>query len=190
VTGIRWAPEEDRVLTTVLFTDVVRSTEQAAALGDRRWRDVLEEHRALVRRELERFRGREVETIGDGFLATFDGPARAIRCAGAIRDALGPLGVEVRAGIHTGECEVLGERLAGIAVHVGARVAAKAAPGEVLVSRTVRDLVAGSGIEFDDRGSQELKGIPGGQQLFAVRLGARARAAGEPVWSDPVEAAP
>ncbi len=189
-TGVRWAPERDRVLTTVLFTDIVGSTERAMGEGDRRWRELLEEHRALVRREIERFRGREIETVGDGFLASFDGPARAIRCACAIADAVRPLGLEIRAGIHTGECEVLGERLAGIAVHIGARVAAQAAPGEVLVSRTVRDLVAGSGIDFHDRGSHELKGLPGEHQLFAVRHEDSRRPAAEPVWSDPVEAAP
>ncbi len=183
-TGVRWAPEPDRVLTTVLFTDIVGSTERAVSDGDCRWRDVLEEHRALVRRELARFRGREIETVGDGFLSSFDGPARAIRCARAIAEAVRPLGVEIRAGIHTGECEVLGDRLAGVAVHVGARVAAKAAPGEVLVSRTVRDLVAGSGIEFEDRGSHELKGLPGEQQLFAVRPHGTRPTAVQPVWAD------
>jgi class 3 adenylate cyclase len=189
-TGVRWAPEPDRVLTTVLFTDIVDSTERTVADGDRRWRDLLEEHRALARRELDRFRGREIETVGDGLLASFDGPARAIRCARAIVDAVQPLGVELRAGIHTGECEVLADGLAGIAVHVGARVAARAAAGEVLVSRTVRDLVAGSGIEFEDRGSYELKGVPGEQQLFAVRSERSSESAREPVWSNRTEAAP
>jgi class 3 adenylate cyclase len=188
-TGVRWAPEPDRVLATVLFTDIVASTERATALGDRRWRDVLEQHHALVRRELARFRGRELDTAGDGFLATFDGPARAIRCAQAVAAALRPLAIEIRAGIHTGECEVVGDRLAGIAVHVGARVAAQAGPGEVLVSRTVRDLVAGSGIDFDDRGSYTLKGVPGEQQLFAARSGESPEPSREPVWSDPAEAA-
>jgi class 3 adenylate cyclase len=190
VTGVRFAPEVDRVLTTVLFTDIVASTERAAELGDRRWRDILESHRLLVRRELVRFRGREIETIGDGFFLSFDGPARAIRCAGAAAEAVRPLGIELRAGIHTGECEVLGDQLAGIAVHIGARVAALAAPGEVLVSRTVKDLVAGSGIELQDRGAHALKGIPDEQQLFAVRLGGGSRPAREPVWHDSVEVAP
>jgi class 3 adenylate cyclase len=190
VTGVRSVPEADRILTTVLFTDVVRSTELAAELGDRRWRDVLEAQRAVVRRELARYRGREIETVGDGFLASFDGPARAIRCAAVLTEAVRPLGLELRAGVHTGECEVLGERLAGIAVHVGARVAALADAGEVLVSRTVRDLVAGSGIELADRGVHALKGVPEEQQLYAVRRAAAAAAAREPVWRDPVEAAP
>jgi class 3 adenylate cyclase len=172
------------MLATLLFTDIVGSTERAALLGDRRWRDALEQHRALVRRELRRFRGREVETVGDGFLAVFDGPARAIRCAEAIGEAMRPLGLEIRAGLHTGECEVLGERLAGIAVHTGARVSARASAGEVLVSSTVKDLVAGSGIEFEDRGAHALKGIPGEVRLFAVRSGAAGQAAREPVWVD------
>jgi class 3 adenylate cyclase len=189
-TGVKWAPEPDRVLTTVLFTDIVGSTERAVGDGDRRWRDLLEEHRALARRELDRFRGREIETVGDGLLASFDGPARAIRCARAIVDAVRPLGVELRAGIHTGECEVLGDGLAGIAVHVGARVAAQAAAGEVLVSRTVRDLVAGSGIEFENRGLYELKGVPGGQQLFAVESERSSESARAPVWSNREEARP
>jgi hypothetical protein len=151
--------------------------------------DLLEEHRALVRREIDRFRGREIDTSGDGFLAGFDGPARAIRCACAIADAMRSLGLEIRAGIDTGECEVIGERLAGIAVHVSARARAQAGPGEVLVSRTVRDLVAGSRVDFDDRGSHELKGVPGEQPLFAVRPDGIRSAAAEPVWSDAVEAA-
>jgi class 3 adenylate cyclase len=189
-TGARWSPEADRVLTTILFTDIVASTERAALLGDRRWRDVLDEHRALVRRELARFRGQELETIGDGFFARFDGPARAIRCAAAATEAVRALGIELRAGIHTGECEAHGDRLAGIAVHVGARVAAQAGPGEVLVSRTVRDLVAGSGIDFDDRGSHVLKGVPDEQQLFAVRRATGDRTAREPVWVESTGAAP
>jgi pimeloyl-ACP methyl ester carboxylesterase len=168
VTGIRPAPEPDRVLATVVFTDIVGSTEQAAALGDRRWRDLLAAHHAAVRRELERFRGREIDTAGDGFLATFDGPARAIRCAGAAVGAAKELGLVLRAGVHTGECEFLGEKVAGIAVHVGARVAAAAAPGEVLVSGTVKDLVSGSGIEFVDRGEHELKGLAERRRLYAV----------------------
>jgi class 3 adenylate cyclase len=169
LTGSRGAAERDRVLATVMFTDIVASTERAHQVGDRAWRQLLERHHALVRRELERFRGREIDTAGDGFLAAFDGPARAVRCACAIRDAVRGVGLELRAGLHTGECEVLGDKLAGVAVHFGARVAAKAAAGEVLVSSTVKDLVAGSGLEFEDRGTQELKGIPGAWRLFAVR---------------------
>jgi pimeloyl-ACP methyl ester carboxylesterase len=188
LTGVRWAPAGERVLTTVLFTDVVSSTERAAELGDSRWRDVLEEHRGLVRRELTRFSGREVEMVGDGFLAAFDAPARAIRCAGAIVAAVRRLGVEIRAGVHTGECEVVGEHLAGIAVHMGARVMSRAGAGEVLVSSAVRDLVAGSGIEFDDCGTCSLKGIPGEQRIFAARVSSP-RAADEPLWRDPAEAA-
>lgn len=153
----------------MLFTDIVASTERAAELGDRRWRELLESHHALVRRELARFRGREIDTAGDGFLATFDGPARAIRCACAISDVVKPLGIEIRAGLHTGECEVMGDRVGGIAMHIGARVASPAAPGEVLVSSTVKDLVAGSGLSFEDRGTHALKGIPGEWRLFAVR---------------------
>jgi class 3 adenylate cyclase len=168
VTGSRPVHEPDRVLATVLFTDIVGSTERAAALGDRAWRGVLERHHAVVRKELERFRGREVDTAGDGFLATFDGPARAIRCARAIGEALTAVGLEVRAGLHTGECELMGDKVAGVAVHTGARVAESARPGEVLVSSTVKDLVAGSGIEFEDRGVQELKGVPGQWRLYAV----------------------
>ena len=161
-------PEEDRVLASVLFTDLVGSTERAAAAGDRAWKDVLERHHALVRRELARHRGMEVDTAGDGFFATFDGPARAIRCARAIGEAVRELGLEVRAGIHTGECEVAAGKVAGIAVSIGARVSALAQPGEVLVSSTVKDLVAGSGIEFEDRGERELKGVPGRWRLYAV----------------------
>jgi len=168
LTGARAAEVIDRVLATVMFTDIVDSTSKAAALGDRRWRDLLERHDALMRRELDWHRGREVKTLGDGFLATFDGPARAIRCACSARDAMRGLGVEVRAGLHTGECELMGEDLAGIAVNIGARVGAVAGPGEVLVSRTVMDLVAGSGIEFTDRGLHSLKGVPGEWQLYAV----------------------
>jgi class 3 adenylate cyclase len=168
LTGVREGPSPDRVLATVLFTDIVGSTEQAAALGDRRWRDLLENHHALVRQELARFRGREVKTLGDGFLATFDGPARAIRCAAAIRDRVRPLRIEIRAGLHTGECEFMGDDVAGIAVHIGARVAESAAPAEVLVSSTVKDLVAGSGLRFVDRGMRNLHGVPGEWRLFAV----------------------
>jgi class 3 adenylate cyclase len=168
LTGTRSTPEPDRVLATVMFTDIVSSTERAAQLGDGRWRDLLERHGAITRRELERHRGREVKATGDGFLATFDGPARGIRCATAIADAVRPLGIEVRAGLHTGECEVMNGDVGGIAVHTGARVSAEAGPGEVLVSSTVRDLVAGSGIEFEDRGAHELKGVPGEWRLYAV----------------------
>jgi pimeloyl-ACP methyl ester carboxylesterase len=168
LTGARGAVEPDRVLTTVMFIDVVGSTERAAELGDRRWSEILESYRAVVRAELARFRGREVETAGDGLLATFDGPARAIRCGWAVTRGLHSLEIEARAGLHTGECEVVGEKLAGIAVHTGARVAELAAPGEVLVSNTVKDLVAGSGIRFADRGRRVLKGVPGRWRLFAV----------------------
>jgi class 3 adenylate cyclase len=168
LTGSRPAHTGDRVLATVLFTDIVGATERAAELGDRRWREVLERHHSIVRRELERFRGREVDTAGDGFLATFDGPARAVRCSRAIQQAIGELGLEIRAGVHTGEVELTDGKVTGIAVHTGARVAALAGPSEVLVSGTVKDLVAGSGIEFDDRGTHELKGVPGEWRLYAV----------------------
>jgi pimeloyl-ACP methyl ester carboxylesterase len=161
--------EPDRMLATVLFTDIVGSTTKAIELGDRDWRELLERHHTLVRRALLRFRGREIGTTGDGFLASFDGPARAIRCASAIVEDVHELGLSIRAGLHTGECEVTDGQVAGIAVHTGARVAARAEADEVLVSSTVRDLVAGSGIEFDERGIHELKGIPGQWQLFAVR---------------------
>jgi pimeloyl-ACP methyl ester carboxylesterase len=171
LTGVRRGPEPDRVLATVLFTDIVGSTERAAEIGDRRWRDLLEQHHAIVRRALSRFRGREVDTAGDGFLATFDGPARAIRCALSIVEDVRRLGLELRAGVHTGECELVGEDVRGIAVHIGARVASQAAPGEVLVSSTVKDLVAGSGIRFDDRGERDLKGVPGPWRLFAAMPG-------------------
>jgi class 3 adenylate cyclase len=167
LTGSRPLHGADRVLATVLFTDIVGSTKRAAEVGDRRWRELLEQHHAVVRRELERFRGREVDTAGDAFLATFDGPARAIRCACAIRDALGRLDLEVRAGLHTGECELIGDKVGGIAVHTGARVPSVAGAGEVLATSTVRDLVAGSGIEFEDRGEHELKGV-GTWRLYAV----------------------
>jgi pimeloyl-ACP methyl ester carboxylesterase len=168
ITGARSGPEPDRVLLTVLFTDIVGSTERAAAIGDRRWRELLDGYLGVARRELERLRGREVDVAGDGLFAVFDGPARAIRCAGAIRDAVPALGLEVRAGLHTGECELAGSKVSGIAVHTGARIVAAARPQEVLVSQTVRDLVAGSGIRFDDRGSHVLKGVPGEWRLFAV----------------------
>jgi class 3 adenylate cyclase len=159
------------VLATVLFTDIVGSTEQASKLGDRRWRELLDRHHALVRRQLERYQGRELDTAGDGFFATFDGPARAIRAAQAVVVGVRGLGLEVRAGVHTGECELHEGKVTGIAVSVGARVAASAGPGEVLVSQTVKDLVAGSGITFQDRGEHELKGVPGEWRLYAVSSG-------------------
>jgi class 3 adenylate cyclase len=168
LTGTRLDHEPDRVLATVMFTDIVASTERAAELGDRRWRDLIETHDGLVRRQLDRHRGRAVKTLGDGFLATFDGPARAIRCAQAIREGVRTLGIEIRAGLHTGELEVTGDDVAGMAVNIGARVGAKAEPGEVLVSSTVTDLVVGSGLEFRERGTHELKGVPGEWRLFAV----------------------
>ncbi len=169
LTGVRPAAEPDRALATVLFTDIVGSTTRAVELGDRRWRDLLFSHNAIVRRELERFRGREVKTVGDGVLATFDGPARAIRCACAIRDGVRGLGLAIRAGLHTGECELIGDDVGGIAVHIGARVMARARPHEVLVSGTVKDLVTGSGVEFRDRGTHRLKGVPGSWRLFSVQ---------------------
>jgi class 3 adenylate cyclase len=168
ITGVRPTLTPDRQLFTVLFTDIVGSTRLAAELGDRRWRDLLASHHAVVRRELTRFRGREVKTIGDGFLATFDGPARAIRCASAIRDGVRALGIGIRAGLHTGECELIGEDVGGIAVHIAARVASNAGPHEVLVSSTVRDLVAGSGLRFADQGTHALHGVPEEWRLFAV----------------------
>ncbi len=171
LTGVRREAEPDRVLATLVFTDIVGSTERAASLGDHRWRGLLEQHHAAIRRELARFRGLEIDTAGDGFLATFDGPARAIRCAAAISDAVGTLGLQVRAGLHTGEVELMGGRIGGIAVHIGARVAAEAGPGEILVSHTVKDLVAGSGLRFADRGIRTLKGVPGEWRLFAVDRG-------------------
>ena len=168
LTGTRHAAEVDRVLATVMFTDIVGSTERAAELGDRRWRELLDSHYALVRRELARFRGREIHTAGDSFLATFDGPARAVRCALAASDAVKALGIAIRAGLHTGEVELMNGDVGGIAVHIGARVMALAQGGEVLVSSTVRDLVAGSGLQFVDRGAQALKGVPGEWRLFAA----------------------
>jgi class 3 adenylate cyclase len=167
LTGIRPA-EADRVLATILFTDIVGSTERALALGDRQWRGLLEQYYNVARRELLRFRGREIDTAGDGLFAAFDGPARAIRCACRIRDGVRPLGLEVRSELHAGECEIVGEKIGGIAVHLGARVAAAAAPGEVLVSNTVKDLVAGAGIRFKDRGTHVLKGFQGEWPLFAI----------------------
>jgi class 3 adenylate cyclase len=168
LTGTRYAPEPDRILATVLFTDIVDSTGTAAQLGDQRWREVLESHRRGVREALTHHGGREVKTLGDGFLLSFDGPARGIRCAREILDSSEALGIQVRAGLHTGECEVMGDDLGGIAVHIAARVSALAEPSEVLVSRTVKDLVAGSGIEFVDRGVHELKGIPDTWDLHAA----------------------
>jgi len=168
VTGARQVRESERVLATVLFVDIAGSTERVAAIGDRAWRGLLEAFQAKVREVLRQYRGQEIDTAGDGFLAAFDGPARAVRCAGAIRDAVRPIGIEVRCGLHTGECERSGEKLAGIAVHIGARVAGLAAAGEVLVSQTVRDLVAGSGLSFEARGTQILKGVPGEWRLFGV----------------------
>jgi class 3 adenylate cyclase len=168
LTGEHADVPEDRVLATVLFTDIVDSTRRAAEIGDRDWHALLDAHDAVVRAQLNRFRGREINTAGDGFLATFDGPQRAIRCAMAIRDAVQALGLEVRAGLHTGECEIRGEDIGGIAVHIGARVSALAGPNDVLVSSTLRDLVIGSGLEFEDRGNHELKGVPGEWHLFAV----------------------
>ena len=169
LTGARAAPDPDRVLATILITDIVGSTELVSELSDTRWRSVLDAHDALVRRELERFRGREIKSTGDGFVASFDGPIRAIHCAQAIVGGAQALGIEVRAGLHTGECERRGDDLGGLAVHVAARVADESSGGEVVVSRTVTDLLAGSGLEFDDRGEHELKGVPGAWRLFAVR---------------------
>jgi len=168
LTGVRHPAEMDRVLATVMFSDVVDSTRRVIELGDRRWRDLLERYHAAARDEIARHRGRELDTAGDGVLAAFDGPARAIRASRAIAESVRRLGIEVRVGLHTGECEVLAEKLAGIAVHVGARVASLANPGEVLVSSTVKDLVAGSGLEFRDRGVHELKGVPGAWRLYSV----------------------
>jgi len=168
LTGHQAEVAEDRVLATVLFTDIVDSTRRAAEMGDRDWHALLDAHDAVVRSQLARFRGREVNTSGDGFLAMFDGPQRAIRCAMAIRDAVQALGIEVRAGLHTGECEVRGDDIGGIGVHIGARVSALAGPNDVLVSSTLRDLVIGSGLEFEERGAHELKGVPGEWRLLAV----------------------
>jgi class 3 adenylate cyclase/pimeloyl-ACP methyl ester carboxylesterase len=168
LTGTRVEVDVDRVLATVLFTDIVGSTEKASALGDRRWHDLLESHHAIVRRDIARFRGRENDTAGDGFLITFDGPARAVRCACAIADEVQSLGIQIRAGLHSGECEVMGDKVGGVAVHIGARVAALAGAGEILVSSTVKDLVAGSGLSFSDKGSHALKGVPGKWRVLAV----------------------
>jgi class 3 adenylate cyclase len=163
------APEvPESVLATLLFTDIVGSTERAAELGDRAWRELLDRHHSLVRRELNRFRGEERDTAGDGFFATFDGPARAIRCAQAVVGGVREIGLEVRAGVHTGECEVHDDKVAGLAVSIGARVASAASAGEVLVSQTVKDLVAGTGLDLEDRGERELKGVPGTWRLYAA----------------------
>ncbi len=171
VTGVRRIPESGRVLATLLFTDIVGSTERVANLGDEKWLELLDAHNAVLRREIGRFRGREVATTGDGFLATFDGPARGVQCALAIRDAVRSLGLEIRAGVHTGEIELTGEDVSGIAVHVGARIASEARGGEILVSATVKDLVAGSGLGFEDRGLRALKGAPSEVRLFAAMMG-------------------
>jgi class 3 adenylate cyclase len=160
--------DSDRVLATVLFTDIVGSTSKLAEFGDRRWKELLQQHHAVVRRQLARFSGREIDTAGDGFFASFDGPARAIRCALTISESVRGLGLDVRAGLHTGECEVVDGKVGGIAVHIGARVASEAGPGEVLVSGTVKDLVAGSGIEFQERGLVDLRGVPGEWRLYSV----------------------
>jgi class 3 adenylate cyclase/pimeloyl-ACP methyl ester carboxylesterase len=168
VTGVRPVPTPRRALATVLFTDIVDSTRKAAALGDRAWRRVLDEHFGITRRELDRFDGRQVKNIGDGVLATFDGPARAVRCAAAIRDGVAELGLELRAGLHTGEIELHPDDIGGLAVHIGARISALAGAGEILVSSTVKDLVVGSGLEFEDRGARELRGVPGEWRLFAL----------------------
>ena len=168
VTGERPLPDPDRAFATILFTDVVGSTQTLAEIGDERWKQVLDRHDRVVDRELAHFRGRKVGSTGDGVLAAFDGPARAVRCARAIVDAVQPLGIDVRAGLHAGEVEARGNDIGGIAVHIGQRVSALAGPGEVLVSRTITDLVAGSGLQFSDRGEHSLKGVPGTWQLFAV----------------------
>jgi pimeloyl-ACP methyl ester carboxylesterase len=168
LTGVRPAPEYDRVLSTVMFTDIVGSTEVAARIGDSAYRDLLGRHHVIARTEISRYRGREINTAGDGFFATFDGPARAVRCAGAMRSALEPLGITIRAGVHTGEIELVGDDVGGIAVHICARVAAAAAAGETLVSSTVKDLVSGAGLTFSDRGAHALKGVPGEWRLFAA----------------------
>jgi class 3 adenylate cyclase len=168
MTGLRQGPQVDRVLSTILFTDIVESTQTAARLGDRGWRSLLDDHDSITRREVERFRGRVIKSTGDGALATFDGPARAVRCAIAIRDALSAVGLQLRAGVHTGEIELRGDDVGGMAVHIGARVDALAGAGEVLVTATMTALVAGSGLSFEDRGTHVLKGVPGEWQIFAV----------------------
>jgi class 3 adenylate cyclase len=166
--GLPVAVEPERLLATILFTDIVGSTRKAFDLGDRRWRELLERHHAAIRLQLARYRGTELDTAGDGFFASFDGPARAIHCASAICSAVRELGIEVRAGLHSGECELIDRKIGGAAVHIGSRVAAQAAGGEVLVSQTVKDLVAGSGIEFEDRGPTELRDVPGEWRLYAL----------------------
>jgi class 3 adenylate cyclase len=168
LTGVRPLPESDRVLATVLFTDIVTSTERSAQVGDRRWKDLLDRHDILIRRDLERHRGRLVKNTGDGILATFDGPARAIRCAQAISTGVKSLGIEIRAGLHTGEVELRGDDVTGMGVNIAARVMDTAGPGEVIVSSTVKDLVAGSGLRFEDRSTHDLRGVPGEWRLFAV----------------------
>lgn len=170
VTGVRPVPTPNRVLATVLFTDVVDSTRRAAEIGDERWRTLLDEHYRVIRRQLDRYGGKEIKTVGDGIVATFDGPARAVRCAASIRDGVRELGLEIREGLHTGEIELQGEDIAGLAVHIGARISALASAGEILVSSTVKDLVTGSGLVFEDRGTHELKGVPGDWRIFAVTL--------------------
>jgi len=168
LTGMRHPAPADRVLATVMFTDIVGSTEQLAKVGDNAWRQLLDRHDSVTARQVERFRGRAIKHTGDGVLATFDGPARAVQCARTIQDATRAIGLEVRAGLHVGECELRGDDIGGLAVHIAARVAGAAGPGEILVSSTVRDLVAGSGLEFSDRGAQKLKGVPGKWRLFSV----------------------
>jgi class 3 adenylate cyclase len=168
LTGVRPMAEPDRVLATVLFTDIVGSTKKAATVGDRRWHDLLDVHNSVVRLAIARSRGHEIGTQGDGFLATFDGPARGVQCARAIIDSTRPLGIEVRCGLHTGECERIGDNIGGIAVHIGARIAALAEANEILVSSTVKDLVAGSGLLFSDLGTKTLKGVPGAWSVFRV----------------------
>ena len=168
LTGARAGSDPDRVLATLLFTDIADSTKLAAEVGDRRLKDLLDRHHAAVRQEIHRFRGREIDDAGDGLFAAFDGPARAVRCAHAIVEAVRTLGLQIRAGVHTGECEVRGQKLAGLAVHIGARVAARARGGEVLVSSSVKDLTAEAGIVYEDRGEHELKGVPGTWRLFAA----------------------
>jgi class 3 adenylate cyclase len=169
LTGVRPCPQLDRILASVLFTDIVGSTEHASTRGDRTWREILDAHDSMVRRQIERFRGREINTTGDGFLVTFDGPARAVACGRAIRDGAQPLAIDVRVGVHVGEVELRGDDVMGTAVNIAARVASAAKPGEVLVSRTVTDLVSGSGLAFDGRGLHQLKGVPGTWDLFALR---------------------
>jgi class 3 adenylate cyclase len=171
VTGVRPAAVSRRVLATVLFTDIVGSTKAAAAMGDDSWQRLLDDHYRVIRRQLDRFGGQEIKTVGDGIVATFDGPARAVRCAAGIRDGVRELGLEIRAGLHTGEIEVEPNDIAGLAVHIAARISAMAGAGELLVSSTVKDLVAGSGLVFEDRGTHELKGVPGEWRIFAATLG-------------------